>query len=605
MLGNYALQPVSPAVDHITCSSTANGCAVTGQTAGVRAPTADFFGHARPDSSNTIDVGAVEYKTNGASPFGVVSPSLLSFGNVAVNFPSASQTLTISNTGTNGALSTINFSISANFSRPAGAAGGSCAASGFSLPQGSSCTINVVFTPPAVQSYVGSVTFTAANGAVTGSPVTLTGTGVAASVTPASLTFNSVAVGSTSAAQTLTLQTSTALSAMSVVVTAPFARPAGAAGGTCSTSLAAAGSCTINVTFAPTAAGTVNGTVTINATGATITNNPVSLTGTAAQATVTPASLNFGNQAINTNSTTQNVTLTASVALNTIGFNFSSPVFTRVAPTTGTNCPATLAAGASCNIGVRFTPTALGPAVNTDGTTAALTITANAGTSAAAVTGSPVSLSGTGILGNVATLDNFNRTTSKTLGASWAQVVTSGVAAIHVQDVTGSSAGSGVALCDNTATPPACGPNGGFAYWNPTVFGNRQVARFTFFNTSGTFPADGSGVVLKATGGAASAPANFIQVQYANGLVSVSTTTNGGANYTTVGVVVVYGAGFQLNDTMTATVDATGLVTVWQNSTYLGSVQLPNVATWTTGGGRIGMLLAPNVEVDNFAGGNF
>jgi hypothetical protein len=36
---------------------------------------------------------------------------------------------------------------------------------------------------------------------------------------------------------------------------------------------------------------------------------------------------------------------------------------------------------------------------------------------------------------------------------------------------------------------------------------------------------------------------------------------------------------------------------------FAGSVQLPNVALWTTGGGRIGISLANGNRVDNFSGG--
>ncbi|PYY16139.1 MAG: hypothetical protein DMG60_15910, partial [Acidobacteria bacterium] len=173
-----------------------------------------------------------------------------------------------------------------------------------------------------------------------------------------------------------------------------------------------------------------------------------------------------------------------------------------------------------------------------------------------------------------------------------------GVAAIHVQDLNLLGALSGVAACDNAQTSSNC-LAGGAAYWNLAAFSNRQAARYTFSSLT----VDGASLVLKATGGTATVPANYIQVSYSGGQIAVSTITAGGS--TTAGVVQVNGAGFSINDTMTATVDATGLVTVWQNSNYLGSAQLPNVPTWTTGGGRIGMRLSAGNQVDNFAGGNF
>ena len=94
-------------------------------------------------------------------------------------------------------------------------------------------------------------------------------------------------------------------------------------------------------------------------------------------------------------------------------------------------------------------------------------------------------------------------------------------------------------------------------------------------------------------------------------MITVSTTTNGGTSYDTAGTITVFGPGFTFGDTMTATVDSTGTVTAWQTpngattATYLGSVQLPNAATWTAGGGRIGMQLPPGGMIDNFAGANF
>jgi hypothetical protein len=43
-------------------------------------------------------------------------------------------------------------------------------------------------------------------------------------------------------------------------------------------------------------------------------------------------------------------------------------------------------------------------------------------------------------------------------------------------------------------------------------------------------------------------------------------------------------------------------VNVWKNATFVGAVTLPNVALWTTGGGRVGMQLPAGARVDNFRG---
>jgi Abnormal spindle-like microcephaly-assoc'd, ASPM-SPD-2-Hydin len=100
-------------------------------------------------------------------------------------------------------------------------------------------------------------------------------------VTPTSLAFGNVVVGTTSSAQTLTLSnTGTAtLSGIGVAVTAPYSRPAGAAGGTCGATLPAGATCTVNVVFTPTVAAPATGTVTITASVG-VTGSPVALTGT-------------------------------------------------------------------------------------------------------------------------------------------------------------------------------------------------------------------------------------------------------------------------------------------------------------------------------------
>ncbi|HSS24427.1 MAG TPA: hypothetical protein VLL82_08490 [Mycobacterium sp.] len=94
---------------------------------------------------------------------------------------------------------------------------------------------------------------------------------------------------STSAAQTLTLTNSGTAGATGIAVviattstpTTPnqFARPAGASGGTCGTTLAAGASCTINVTFSPSTLGAKAGTATITA-NVTVSGSPVTLNGT-------------------------------------------------------------------------------------------------------------------------------------------------------------------------------------------------------------------------------------------------------------------------------------------------------------------------------------
>jgi len=259
-------------------------------------------------------------------------------------------------------------------------------------------------------------------------------------VTPTSLAFGNQAVGTTSAAQTLTLSNSGTAGAtgIAVAVTAPFSR----AGGTCGATLAAATTCTITVVFSPTAAGAATGSATITANVA-VTGSPVALTGTGTTGggggvSVTPTSLTFPSTRTGTNSANQTLTLSngTAAAITGITVTVTAP-FNR----NGGTCGATLAAAASCTINVRFSPTASGAASGT------ATIT-----SSATVSGSPVTLTGTGVSRVAATptprlLVSFPAGTAYPANANGTVTLTNaapaGSASVTVTGVTLPAAGSG------------------------------------------------------------------------------------------------------------------------------------------------------------------
>jgi P pilus assembly chaperone PapD len=101
-------------------------------------------------------------------------------------------------------------------------------------------------------------------------------TGTALTSSPSSLSFGSVAVGSASSAQTVTVNNpgSSAVSVTSVSASGTFSQTS-----TCGSSIAAGGSCTVSVKFAPTASGAASGTLSVasNAPGSPLT---VALSGT-------------------------------------------------------------------------------------------------------------------------------------------------------------------------------------------------------------------------------------------------------------------------------------------------------------------------------------
>jgi len=105
-----------------------------------------------------------------------------------------------------------------------------------------------------------------------------------AGVSPASLTFGSQSVGTTSGSQPLTLSNTgaAALAITSIAASANFGQT-----NNCGGSVAASGSCTINVTFSPTATGSLRATLTItdNSNGVKGSTQTVGLTGTGTPST--------------------------------------------------------------------------------------------------------------------------------------------------------------------------------------------------------------------------------------------------------------------------------------------------------------------------------
>jgi hypothetical protein len=271
-LGNYAILNGSPAINAANSAT---------------APNHDFFGTARPQGG-AFDIGATEVVV-GNTAVATVTGGPLAFGNWGVNTTSSALTLTLHNTG--GANITgiaLVFSAGSRFSRPAGAAGGTCGAT--LTPAAGTCTINVVFQPNALTPFASTLTITA-NVPVTGSPVTLTGTGVAlgtVSISPNPLTIT-LATGVNTGIGTVTLSNTSASGAQIAVTNVAVAGGtiltnlfnAVVGQDTCSgTTLAPGGTCTVGVRFTNVTsprgvnrAGTI--TFTDNATGSPQTGSLV------------------------------------------------------------------------------------------------------------------------------------------------------------------------------------------------------------------------------------------------------------------------------------------------------------------------------------------
>lgn len=320
------------------------------------------------------------------------TPSALTFGGTTVSQTSAPSVVTVKSSSF-GALSNLSSSVSGDFALQ----GGTC---GTALAASSSCTVGVVFSPTAAGSRSGTLSISH-SGLTTPVAIALTGTGAAAAQATISLNASSVnlgnqVVGVTGTAQTVTVSNTGAAAlnftgiALSGAATADFA-----IGGTCAaaTPVAASGTCTVTVRFTPSATGNRAATLTL-ASNASNGTASVGLSGTgvataAPAVTLGAASLSFGSVAVGTSSAARSVSLTNSgtAALTLQSIQASGP-FAQT-----NDCGSSLAASASCSIGVVFSPTAA------TGASGSLTITSNA-------TGSPhaVALSGAGVLASAGTL---------------------------------------------------------------------------------------------------------------------------------------------------------------------------------------------------------
>lgn len=397
--------------------------------------------------------------TGGApAPAASASPTSVTFGSTVIGTPSAASTVTLSNPGT-AALSLTSLSATGDFSV---ASGGSCSAAG-SVSAGASCTANVVFTPAAIGPRTGTLTF--AHNAGTGSTVvSLSGTGAnapapAVTLSPASVAFGSQQINVASSARPITLTNSgnAALTISSIGLAAPFS---GAHNCPLSPStLAPNTSCTINAVFNPTATGPAGANLTIT-TDAAGSPHSVALTGTGSPAPVavlswSTASLTLPSSPTGTASpTTQSAILTnqgpGSVTLSSLSFSGTNA--SEFSLGTGTTCAAStvLAASATCNVVVGFTPAATGVR------SASLLVTSNGSNPPA------LALSGTGTAPATAQLTVLPSAVSisaapSSMGQQTLTIGNSGTAPLNITQIT---VGSG----PFTIQPPTTGgcPAGAF-----------------------------------------------------------------------------------------------------------------------------------------------
>jgi len=423
------------------------------------------------DSGNLGAVQTIALAGVGTAPVAAVTPASLAFSSQVQGNTSAAKTVTVSNTGT-GPMQVTGVTATAPFIQT-----NTCTAS---IAAGSSCTISVSFAPTTVGAASGTLTIVDDPGTQT---VSLTGNGTAqVTVSSSSLNFGTLAVGNTSAAKTVTLTNrgSAALSFSNIGTTGAFA----IASNTCAASLAAGANCIVGVTFTPAATGATTGALSFTDSAL---NSPqtVNLSGTgSAPVTLSASTLSFNTVAVGNTSSARTVTFTnqqsAALAFSSIA---TSGAFAIASNTCGTG----IASGASCAVGVTFTPVATGAATGT------LTFTDNAPGSPPTVnltgtgssTSSPVTLSasslnfGTLAVGGTSGAMTVTLTNRQSVSLTFSNIGTSGAFAI-----ASNSCGTGIAAGANcivgvTFSPTVTGAASGTLTFTDSAANSPQKVSLT------------------------------------------------------------------------------------------------------------------------------
>jgi hypothetical protein len=300
-----------------------------------------------------------------------------------------------------------------------------------------------------------------------------------ASLTSTSMAFPDQTVGTTSSAKTSTLENSGVDDLNSIAVsddTSQFSTSSN-----CPSTLGPGGTCTITVRFKPTTRGNKTGTVTVSSDASNGAQTiALSGTGTSPGATVSPTSLTFSGREVGTTSSAKSVTLTNSgnVAL-LISSTSASGDFDRTS-----QCGSSLAAGDSCTISVKFSPTAAGTRTGT------LKINDNAGTGT-----QTVKLSGTGLAPSVklspSSLAFEKQRKGTTSPAESIKLSNVGKATLHITSV---SASGDFSHTDNCVGSVGVGDSCTISVtFHPTAEGTRS-GTLTIKDDAGSHHADLSGL---------------------------------------------------------------------------------------------------------------
>lgn len=312
-------------------------------------------------AGNLIVADQYNYRIRGITAFAALNSSAgsLTFPLLNVGGTSPAQQVIISSVGP---LTISNISITGDFSEY-----DNCP---FSLPNATTCTMYVYFSPKAAGIRTGAITFSTNGFFNNVSTINLTGTGSAISLTGAPVAFGNQLEKTTSATKTVTVKnngtTAITMGAITLNETTDFA----ISSNTCpapGATLAAKASCVISLTFTPQTTGFKKGVVIINDSDPTSPQIAgVSGTGTS-NVSLNPIAIVFTPTAVGTTSAVSKITLTnktgVSLTMGSPALSVTGP-FVIAGSSTCTN-GLVIAANGTCIINLQFQPTAVGYASGT------------------------------------------------------------------------------------------------------------------------------------------------------------------------------------------------------------------------------------------------
>jgi hypothetical protein len=416
----------------------------------------------------------------------------------------------------------------------------------------------------------------AGNANTTGGTGTGSGTG-ALTVSPSALAFGSVTVGSTSSQQVTLSNTGTAAVSISAVNVTGASSSFSVSGIGTTSSVAAGGTLTVTVTFAPQSVGALSATASILSDA---TNSPTTITAAGTGATtggtgspaiaISPASLDFGS--VNTGtSSVKTITVTNS-GTGTLTVNSATVTGTGFS-SGGAAFPLNLSAGQSANVAITFSAATAGSY------SGSVSFPSNAATQAA-----PVALTGNATVvqtivlnpsvtnlpfGNLA----VNSSSSQTVKLTNAGNATATISAVNVSgagiSVTGVTAGMTVAAGANVTATVVFAPTATGAVSGSVSFVSNAS------NSPATITVSGAGVLQHSVdvSWSASTSANIVSYNVYRATLSGGPYTLVGSSSTTAFTDNAVASGVTYFYVVTA-IDNTGVESMFSNQAS-GTIPTP------------------------------